>query len=352
MRLLSWSYTIINNISGMTQDLTTSQIERQNVLNNRIAIPRIQDAIGVHALEFEGKFYLTKQMVADFFEVDMRTIDNYLSTYESELKNNGYILCKGKMLSEFKLHFAHEIDFASKTTQLGLFDFRAFLNIGMLLSDSEKAKKLRSVILDIVIATINEKAGGGTKYINWRDREYLPAAIQEENYRKNFTSAVNECVEGHTTFKYSQVTDMIYSAVFFEKAKEYKELLKLNKKDSARATMYAEVLRVISSFENGIASAIRQEFGQTGSLLSIRRVQALIKEQAESAAMKPFLYDARQKMASRDLGFRDVFHENISDYLKALSPEDFERFIGSESLDLEKLLDNDENRAVLNRLKQ
>lgn len=36
--------------------------------------------------------------------------------------------------------------------------------------------------------------------------------------------------------------------------------------------MYAEVLRVISSFENGIASAIRQEFGQTGSLLSIRRV--------------------------------------------------------------------------------
>ena len=68
--------------------------------------------------------------------------------------------------------------------------------------------------------------------------------------------------------------------------------------------------------------------------------------------MKPFLYDARQKMASRDLGFRDVLHENISDYLKALSPEDFERFIGSESLDLEKLLDNDENRAVLNRLKQ
>lgn len=145
---------------------------------------------------------------------------------------------------------------------------------------------------------------------------------------------------------------MIYSAVFFEKAKEYKELLKLNKKDSARATMYAEVLRVISSFENGIVSAIRQEFEQTGSLLSIRRVLALIKEQAESAAMKPFLYDARQKMASRDLGFRDVFHENISDYLKALSPEDFERFIGSESLDLEKLLDNDENRAVLNRLKQ
>ena len=81
-------------------------------------------------------------MVADYFEVDVRTIDNYLSNYEEGLKHNGYVLCKGKMLKEFKLRFAHEIDFASKTTQLGLFDFRPFLNIGMLLNDSDKAKKL------------------------------------------------------------------------------------------------------------------------------------------------------------------------------------------------------------------
>jgi hypothetical protein len=336
----------------MARDLTTSPIERQNVLNNTVAIPRIQDAIGIRSLEFNGKYYLTKQMVAEFFEVDVRTIDNYLSTYEDELKHNGYFLCKGKMLKEFKLHFAHEIDFASKTTQLGLFDFRSFLDIGMLLSDSEKARKLRSAILDIVIATINEKAGGGTKYINWRDREYLPAAIQEENYRKNFTSAINECVDGHKTFKYPQITDMIYKAVFFEKAKEYKELLNLKEADNARATMYSEVLRVISSFENGVAFAIRRESTETGSAISVQRVQELIDEQAINPAMTPFLYDARQKMASRDLGFRDVYHENISEYLKALSPEEFERFIGSGSLDLEKLLDNDENRAVLNRLKQ
>lgn len=58
-----------------------------------------------------------------------------------------------------KLQFAHEKTFATKTTQLSLFDFRAFLNIGMLLAESEKAKKVRSLILDIVISTINEKAG-------------------------------------------------------------------------------------------------------------------------------------------------------------------------------------------------
>ena len=164
----------------MTKDLTTSAIERQNILNNKIAIPRIQEALKIEAFHFEGEYYLTKQMVADFYEVDIRTIDNYLASNEQELKHNGYFLCKGNKLKEIKLQFGHEKTFATKTTKLGLFNFRAFLNIGMLLAESEKAKKIRSLILDIVISTINEKAGGGTKYINWRDKEYLPAAIQED----------------------------------------------------------------------------------------------------------------------------------------------------------------------------
>ncbi len=85
--------------------------------------------------------------------------------------------------------------------------------------ESEKAKKVRNLILDFVITTINEKTGGGTKYINRRDVNYLPAAITEENYRKNLTSAINQYVDGHHTYKYSQITDFIYKAVFKENAK-------------------------------------------------------------------------------------------------------------------------------------
>lgn len=336
----------------MAKDLTTSAIERQNVLNNNWAIPRIQNALDIEAYHFEGKYYLTKQMVADFYEVDSRTIDNYLSLHEDELKHNGYFLCKGKRLKDFKLQFGHESNFVSKITQLGLFDFRAFLNIGMLLAESEKAKRVRSLILDIVISTINEKAGGGTKYINWRDRDFLPAAIQEENYRKNLTAQINDYVDGHSTYKYASITDMIYKAVFRENAKQYKKLLKLDPKDNAKATMYAEVLRVISSFENGVGSAIRDMSVRLHRKISIQEVQTLINEQSESPAMSPFLYDARQKMASLDFGLRDVYHDGIAGYLRAVSPEEFERFIGANSVDLEKLLDNDENKHVLERLKK
>lgn len=111
------------------KDLTISNIERQNVLNNSFAIKKLQEHLDIESMFFDGEYWLTKKMVADFYNIDTSTIDRYLSANEDELKHNGYILCKGKALKEFKLQFAHLINEVSKTTQLGLFNFRAFLNI-------------------------------------------------------------------------------------------------------------------------------------------------------------------------------------------------------------------------------
>ena len=333
------------------KDLTASSIERQNVLNNKYAIAKIQKRLDIEGMLFEDEYWWTKKMVADFYGVDTSTIDRYLSTNSDELKHNGYILCKGKALKEFKLRFAHLINEASKTTQLGLFNFRSFLNLGMLLTESEKAKALRSAILDIVIATINEKTGGGTKYINRRDVNYLPAAITEDNYRKNLTSAMSQCVGGHKTYKYAQVTDYIYEAVFKENAKEYRRVLALDSKDNVRHTLYAEVLLVISSFENGVGAAIQQRYKENGGrLLSMDEVKNLVDELAEHPMQKPYLNDARTKMASRDYSFRDAYHGNIAEYLKAVTPEEFERFIGDQSIDFDNILAD--NKDVLKRLKQ
>ncbi len=332
-------------------DLTVSNIERQNILNNKYAVAKIQESLGFVGIEFEGEYRFTKKMVADFFEVEERTIERYIEQYSKELTDNGYFLCKGKKLKELKLQFAPVINVGSKTTQLGLFNFRAFLNLGMLIAESEKAKQLRSTILDIVISTINEKTGGGTKYINRRDVNYIPAAITEENYRRNLTSAVNKYVIGHSTFKYAQVTDLIYKAVFKENAKEYKEILKLNSKDNLRHTLYAEVLLVISSFENGVGSEIYEQFKKNGErLLTLEEVKSIVEKLAEHPMQKPYVNDARTKMASRDLCFRDAYHGNIAEYLQAVTPEEYERFIGNKSTDFDQILA--ENKDVLKRLKQ
>ena len=333
------------------KDLTISNIERQNVLNNRFAVSKVQEHLDIEGMLFEGEYRFTKKMVADFYEVEERTIERYLEKHSDELAANGYVLCKGKHLKELKLQVAPVINVGSKTTQLGLFNFRSFLDMGMLLTESEKAKKVRSLILDFVITTINEKTGGGTKYINRRDVHYLPAAITEENYRKNLTSAINQYVDGHPTYKYPQITDFIYKAVFKENAKEYREVLKLDSKDNVRHTLYSEVLLVISSFENGVGAALSERFKENGGrLLTIDEVERIVNELAEHPMQKPYLNDARTKMASRDFSFRDAYHGNIADYLQAVTPEEFERFIGDQSIDFDRILAD--NKDVLKRLKQ
>ena len=221
----------------------------------------------------------------------------------------------------------------------------------MLLAESEKAVALRSMMLDLVIATIHEKTGGGTKFINRRDVNYLPAAIAEEIYRKNLTSVISQYVEGHHTYKYAQVTDFIYKAVFRENAKGYREILRLESKDNVRHTLYAEVLLVIPSFENGVGAEIHEPYKQNGGIkLSVDEVEQIIGWLAEHPMQKPYLNDARSKMASRDYSFRDAYHGNIAEYLTAVTPEEFERFIGDKSIDFDSILES--NKDVLKRLKQ
>lgn len=60
------------------KDLTVSNIERQNVLNNRFAINKIQEQLDITGMFFEGEYRFTKKMVADFYEVEERTIERYL----------------------------------------------------------------------------------------------------------------------------------------------------------------------------------------------------------------------------------------------------------------------------------
>lgn len=331
------------------KNLTNSNVDRQNILNNRFALEKIQDYIGISGMLFEGEYRFTTQMITDFYGVDERTIKRYLENYEVELKHNGYILSRGKQLKDLKLQFGHVINVPSKTTQLGLFNFRAFLNLGMLLVESENAKLLRSKILDIVIDTINERAGGGTKFINRRDANYLPAALQESTYRKDFTSALSRYVN-MGNYKYSLFTDKIYQCIFKENAKEYKQILKLAENDNARDTMYAEVLNSIASFETGLAFELERKSKELGRMLETNEVDQIFNEFAKHPQQRPYIDDARIKMASRDLHFRDALHTKLQEYIQSVSPVDFERFLGEQSVIFDEQLK--EAEEVMKRLKQ
>jgi len=58
----------------MASDLTTSPVDRQNILNNQFAVTEIQKASQIQGIHFEGAVRLVKEQIANFFEVDARIL--------------------------------------------------------------------------------------------------------------------------------------------------------------------------------------------------------------------------------------------------------------------------------------
>lgn len=369
------------------KDLTNSAIDRQNILNNPEALSNIQSHLGITGMLYEDEYRFTTAQIADYYNVSIKTIRRQIDVFGDELSSNGYVVLKGQKLKEFKILFNHLLykdidnedsqrdidvplskdngrdvnDLIQNTVKekqslnrlkaLAIFNFRAFLNIGMLLTDSEKAKALRSTILDIVIDSLNQKFGGTTKYVNQRDSEFLTAIAREPKYRKEFTSALSRYLEMGNE-KYSVFTDEIYKAIFHEKASEYKEILKLEVNENVRDTMYAEVLNLIASFEIGIADEMKEQAEGLKRRLSPDELITIIQKFASKRHWMPQLEDARTKMASRDYCFREAIHPNLQSYVKSLSPDEYDKFLGDKNhYLLERIIENPELLDVFKRLK-
>ena len=216
-------------------DLTTSQLDRQNILNNSIAIKEIEHELSnyIGGTIWKNQIWFTKEYLANFFQVDIRTIERIIESHNKELTLNGYKILTGEELASYKLT---DINVGQTSRNLAIFSFRSFLNVAMLLQNSPIAKKLRSQILDIVIDVLTEKAGGHRTYINQRDPNFLPAAFTTEKVRKGFTQALSQYVN-MGPYKYEYFTNRVYKCIFLENATTYQKILRLKSKANLRDTM-------------------------------------------------------------------------------------------------------------------
>jgi hypothetical protein len=174
---------------------------------------------------------------------------------------------------------------------------------------------------------------------------------REPVYRKEFTEALSKYLD-MGNYKYAVYTDSIYKAIFLEKSAEYKVILKLEEKENVRDTMYSDVLRLIASFEVGIADAMKLKSEELSRKLKPSELNELIEEFAKQRFWIPQIEDARNKMASRDYGLRNIIHERLKPYINSLSASDYERFLGDKSKDLlQRVVENPELLDVFKRLK-
>ena len=150
-------------------------------------------------------------------------------------------------------------------------------------------------------------------------------------------------------YKYALYTDKIYEYIFKERAKEYRKILRLKDNENIRETMYSEVLDLIASFEVGLAYEIKNESKLLDRKLLPTEVDKIFEKFADHPAQLSHMEKARIKMSSIDLHFREAFHKKLERYIQSVTPEDFERFIGEQSMDFDKQLE--QAKGIFKRLK-
>jgi len=95
---------------------------------------------------------------------------------------------------------------------------------------------------------------------------------------------------------------------------------------------------------------IKEAFERKGSVLDNWEVDKIFEDFEKLPHWRPLITSGRNKMASRDLALRDVFHQQLEEYVKPLPKDEYNRFLGDEAMELEKLMQ--ENKDVLKRLKE
>lgn len=178
--------------------------------------------------------------------------------------------------------------------------------------ESDFKKVMRIAALDI-------------KIINQLASEFSETRAETKDYRKDFT----DCIKNFVAVKnYGTYTDMLYDFLFLEKAKEYRKLLDLAKKDFTRNYMYEEILLTIGAFESGLSGEIEKEFKKLGRILSR---DEFVKKFNEFASQKNWLVyqkRARNIMATYDEELRSIKHPKLINYRKEFSQEDIQKLIG------------------------
>jgi hypothetical protein len=322
--------------------------KRLSILNNPFLSERVRAGVPADFVMFQGEYLLTTRQVADFYEVDERTMRRLVEEHREEIEHSGYRTLEGGELKDFRDYVKDKNVLNIKTPAISVFNFRAFLNAGMILKGSARAQYIRQLLLDTTISIINEKTGGNTKYINQRDENFLPSLFNNENYNKKFKEALALFVDMGSG-KYPKFNNLVYKTVFKESAQKYKEILELGEKDKTRDTMYSEVLNAISSVENGVASLIQARYDELGRKLTNKETETIFIGLEGNPFLSPQIEDARTKMASFDADFRRKNHSSIAEYISPLNPEAYERFLGEKSKALSARID--ENIETFKRLR-
>lgn len=133
-------------------EILENQSTREGFIDQVGVLEKVKDLLLLADSEFA-----TTQQVADYYEVGLEAIKSIIKRHKEELEGNGY--CYNKKSEIVLMVQCEPIEIPNRGT--GIFTKRAILNVGMLLTQGEVAKEVRSRLLDIEYESNNAIQNNG-----------------------------------------------------------------------------------------------------------------------------------------------------------------------------------------------
>jgi phage anti-repressor protein len=195
-----------------------------------------------------------------------------------------------------------------------------------MLENNEKGKMVRKYFIRVErgFKKVMRVATRDPKFINQLSSQFFETREETKEFRKDFT----DCIKDFVAVKnYGTYTDMFYSFLFLERAKEYRKLLNLAKNDFTRNFMYEEIIFIIGAFETGLAGEIEKEFKKLGRMLTQEEFEKIFRDFSSTRNWLVYQKRARNIMATYDEELRRIKHPKLIDYRKEFSQEDIQKLL-------------------------
>lgn len=134
--------------------------------------------------------HATTEMVARFYEVPEDTLKAVVRRNREELGSNGYQVLRGDELKRFKTE-VHPAPLFGNARSVALFNRKAILNVGMLLTESDVARKVRAYLLSAEEMLTEEQ----------RRQAWLRSRLNGIEARNSFTETLKIIYEMSETSK-------------------------------------------------------------------------------------------------------------------------------------------------------
>lgn len=177
----------------MKENELLTNVKRREENMNRV---EVLDAVKT-LLSLPNTELYTIEMVSNYYEVEIGTIQKLVTRNIEELSKNGYKTMTGKEIKEeflgkdnvsianFKGYFTVNGSKMNNNTNR-IFTKRTVLNVGMLLRDSEIAKEVRSRLLDITHDAEKDNGSMNTVVSELNEEQQLMLSRMEAEFNGDF----------------------------------------------------------------------------------------------------------------------------------------------------------------------